>query len=67
MGGATTVTTTDEERLTLVELLGRVTFGRVGEEHPSQQSIRAGDVLLADPVIHNAKVGIVSRQETQQC
>lgn len=52
--------------LTFLELFGRVVLGHVGEEHPPEQGVGAGDLLLADPVIHDAQVGVVGGQEPQQ-
>lgn len=49
-----------------LELFGRVVLGHVGEEHPPEQGVSAGDLLLADPVVHDAQVWVVGGQEPQQ-
>lgn len=51
---------------TFLELFGGVVLGHVGEEHPPEQGVGAGDLLLADPVVHNAQVGVIRGQEPQQ-
>lgn len=52
--------------LTLLQLLLGVLASGAGEEHPAQQGQRARDLLLANPVLHHAQVGVVCRQEAQQ-
>lgn len=51
---------------TFLELLGGVVLGHVGEQHPPEQGVGAGDLLLTDPVVHDAQVGVVGGQEPQQ-
>lgn len=51
---------------TFLELFGGVVLGHVGEEHPPEQGVGAGDLLLADPVVHDAQVGVIRGQEPQQ-
>lgn len=52
--------------LTVLQLLLGVPAGGASEQHPAEEGQGAGDLLLADPVLHHAQVGVVRGQEAQQ-